>query len=208
MKTLEKGQDKIQKICDKIRHETIEPAKKEAENIIAAGKKRAEEIQLEAEKQAEQLIKRARAHIEQERNVFHSSLEQAARQTLESLRQTIEQRLFNKELHTLLEHHLSNPKLIAELINGIVKAIEKDGIATDLSIVIPRSVSANDVNALLIEQVQKKLKNKPFELGDFTGGVQVKLQGKKMTLELTDKVLQELLASFIRKDLRQLAFGA
>lgn len=32
MKSLEKGKDKIQKICDKLRHETLEPAEKEKQN--------------------------------------------------------------------------------------------------------------------------------------------------------------------------------
>ena len=83
MRSLEKGQDKIQKICDKLRHDTLEPAEEEAQQILKEARKKAESIKAEAERHAEQLVKQARGQIEQERNVFHSSLHQAAKQTIE-----------------------------------------------------------------------------------------------------------------------------
>lgn len=207
MKSLEKGQDKIQKICDMLRHETIEPAKLKAQEIIDTAKKSAETIIADAEKHADQLIKQARGQIEQERNVFNSSLQQAAKQALESLRQDVEQKFFNEELQTVLEKDLSNPKLIAELINGMVKALEKEGITTDISAVIPKYVSPDDVSQLLLESVLKRLKNKSLEIGSFAGGAQVKMIGKKITLDLTDHALKELLANYVRKDYRQMIFS-
>lgn len=207
MKSLEKGQDKIQKICDKLRHEILEPSYIEAKKITDAAQVKAESIISDAEKQAEQLIKQARGQIEQERNVFRSSLQQSAKQVLESLRQEIEQKFFNDELQSIVEKDTANPKLIADLVNGLVSALEKEGVKADISLVIPQHVSAKDVNAFLLEQVLKKLKNKPLELGNFSGGVQVKLVGKKMTLDLTDHALKELLANFARKDYRQLIFS-
>jgi len=207
MKSLEKGQDKIQKICDKLRHEILEPAQTEAKKIVESAKANAEKIILEAEKQAEQLIKQARGQIEQERNVFRSSLQQSSKQVLETLRQEIEQKFFNEELQTVIEKETANPKLIADLINGLVSVLEKEGIKGDISVVIPQKVSTQEVNVLLLDGVRKKLKNKPLEIGHFAGGVQVKLLGKKMTLDLTDHSLRELLANFARKDFRQLIFS-
>ena len=90
MKTLDKGQDKIQKICNVLRQETIEPAQKQAETIVAEAKERAHKIQVEAEKEAEKLHEDARAAIEKEKNVFDSSLSQAVKQSLETLRQEVE----------------------------------------------------------------------------------------------------------------------
>ncbi|WP_075883589.1 V-type ATP synthase subunit E [Candidatus Protochlamydia sp. W-9] len=207
MKSLEQGQEKIQRICDKIRHQTIEPAQEEARKIIEAAHLRAKEIIANAEQHAEQYIKQAKGQIEQERNVFHSSLQQASKQTIESLKQEIEYHLFNEELQSVLEKQLSDPKLIAELINGIVKAIDRDGLNTDLTVVIPRAVSADDVSALLLDGVRKKLKRKPLEIGQFAGGAQIKLHGKKMTVDLSDQTIKELLANYVRKDFRQLIFS-
>jgi V/A-type H+-transporting ATPase subunit E len=207
MRSLERGQDKIQKICDKLRHETLEPAEKEAQQIVEEAGKKAEAIQAEAQRHAEQLIKQARGQIEQERNVFHSALKQAAKQTVEGLRQEIEHKLFNEELQHILEKQMADPKIIAELINGLVKALEKEGLTTDLSAVIPRLISADDINALLLENIRKRLKGKPLEVGSFAGGAQVKLLGRKMTIDLTDQAIKELLANYMRKDFRKLIFS-
>lgn len=207
MKSLEKGQDKIQKICDKLRHETIEPAKSEAKHIIEAAQKNAEKIIAEAEQHAAQLIKQARGQMEQERNVFHSSLQQAAKQAIEALRQEVDQKFFNEELQSILEKELANPKLIADLINALILSLEKEGIAGDLSAAIPRHVPAEEVSKFLLDGVRKRLKNKPLELGHFAGGAQVKLHGKKMTIDLTDHAIKELLANYVRKDFRQMIFS-
>ncbi|MDP1879690.1 MAG: V-type ATP synthase subunit E [Parachlamydiaceae bacterium] len=207
MRSLEKGQDRIQKICDKLRHEIIDPAKLEAEEIVKEAQLAAEKIIQEAQRHSEQLIKQARGLIEQEKNVFHSSLQQASKQVVEALRQEIEHKFFNDELQSILEKELSDPKIISELINGIVKAIESEGLSTDLSAVIPRLVSPENVNALLLEGVRKRLKGNPLDLGPFAGGAQVKLHGKKMTLDLSDQAIKEMLANYVRKDFRKMIFS-
>ena len=169
--------------------------------------KKAETIKADAEHHAEQLIKQAKAQMDQERNVFHSSLQQAAKQATEGLRQEIEQKLFNEELQHLLEQQMNDPKVIAEILNGIIQAIAKEGLMTDLSAVIPRAASPDDVSALLIEGVRKRLKGQPLEIGNFAGGAQVKLIGKRFTIDLSDQAIKELIANYMRKDFRKLIFG-
>lgn len=207
MKSLEKSQDKVQKICELLRHKALEPAQIEANAIIEEAKKKAEEIQAEAEKQKEQLLKQAKNQIEQEKNVFHSSLQQASKQTIEFLKQEIENKLFNEELQLLFEKPMADPKVISDLVNTVVASLEKEGIMADLSVVIPRVVSADDIDSLLVEGVRKRLKGKPLEIGSFGGGVQIKLIGKKMTLDLSDQALKELVAGYVRKDFRKLLFS-
>ncbi|EFB40580.1 V-type ATP synthase subunit E [Parachlamydia acanthamoebae str. Hall's coccus] len=207
MEKFEKGQDKIQKICDTLRKETLEPARQEAQEIIAEAHAKAAKIIKEAEQQAVTLHAQARKSIEQERNVFQSSLEQAARQGLESLRQSIEHKLFNEELEGLLEKQTADPKLIANVVNAIVEAVQKEGISSNLSAVISKRVSPEQVNALLLENVKSKLNEKGVTLGNFSGGAEVKLHGKRLTIDITDQTLKELLAGYARKDFRQLIFG-
>lgn len=207
MKTLDDAQSKIKKICDTLRKDTLEPAIEEANQIIEAAKKKAESIVADAEKQAERLITQSRSQIEQERHIFHSSLQQAAKQAMEALRQDIEHNLFDNQLEEILKKQASEPNLIAQIINAIVHALEKEGISTDLSVVIPKTVSAEAVNALLLSEVQKKLKDKPLAIGAFAGGAQVKLIGKRMSIDLTDLALKELLSTYARKDFQKLFFS-
>jgi len=205
-KTLEKGEEKIQKICDALRKETLEPAMEEAEKIIEDAKARAEQIIKEAHEQAEKHFEEAKVNIEKERNVFHSSLEQAGKQSLEELRQAIEHDLFSDELQKVVEENTADPKTVAKLINATVNAIEKEGVTTEISAVIPQAVSTKEVNSLLGEGILKKLKDKGVTLGKFAGGAQVKLLDRKMTIDITDKSLIELLSSYVRKDFRNILF--
>jgi len=207
MKTLETGQDKIKKICSILRQETLEPAKDEAQRLIAEAELRAQHLIEEANKRAEKIVHDAREAVEREKHVFHSTLDQAVRQSLESLKQLIEQRLFNEELSVLIERQAADPKIIAKLIESLVHAIEKEGLVADLSALVPKAVSMKEVNLLLTTAVLEKLRNQSVEVGNFTGGAQLKYHQKKMTIDMSDAALKELLASNLRKDFRQLIFA-
>ena len=62
------------------------------------------------------------------------------------------------------------------------------------------------MNALLLENVRSKLKGQTVTVGSFVGGAQIKIEGKRMTIDITDKALSELLASYVRKDFRKILF--
>jgi V/A-type H+/Na+-transporting ATPase subunit E len=205
MKTFEAGSKKIQQICDLLKKDAVEPAKKEAETIIEEAKGKAQQIIENAEKQAANTQKEAKATIEQERNVFQSFMAQAARQTIESLKQAIEKKFFNEELQQLITAQATDPKVIAKLIDVIIKAIEKEGTSADLSVIVPQNVSTKEINGFLGENVLNKLKEHSVILGGFSGGVQVKLHNKKMTIDISDKALIDILSSY-RKGFRELFF--
>ena len=207
MRSLEKSHEKMQKICDQIRKDTIEPAKQEAEEMLSTARKRAEELIRAGEHQAAKLVEQAKKQIAQEQAVFRSSLEQAAKQTVETLRQEVEEKFFSEEISTLLSSPLRDPRVLADLINGLVHAIEKEGLSADFSVVIPKLVSADDITPLLLESVAKRLKEHPLQIGAFQGGIQVKLRDKKMVLDVSDSVLIAILADYVRADFRHCIFG-
>lgn len=206
MKKFKTGQEKIQEICDVLRRDTLDPAQKEAETIVEEAKHRAEEIVKQAQQHAEGLLNEARRNIEQERNVFNSSLAQAGRQGIETLRQAIEQKLFNEELHDQISKHTADPKVIANLINAIVKSIDKDGIQADLTAIIPAAVPSKEIIPLLGAGILDKLKNNSLALEDFDGGVKVRLEGKKLVLDISNQEIEDLLQRYLRKDFRKLIF--
>ena len=208
MKGTESGQDKVKKICDILRKETLDPAIDEAEQILHSAKERASEIVAAAGKEAEKMKEEARQEIERQRNVFQSSLNQACKQALEVLKQNIEERLFDRELARLLAKHTSDPKVLAQLIEAVIKALEKEGIEGPLSIYLPAAVSPRAVSELLARGVLDQLQEKNILIGPLTGGIEVKLHRDNITLDLSDKALKELVASYIRKDFRELIFSS
>lgn len=208
MKTLEKAQDKMKQICNVLRDETLEPAKKQAEELVKEARKQADEILAEARNCAKKIVEDARKSIEQERGIFHSSMQQAAKQSLEALRQSIEIKFFNEQLETLIEGGTNSAEVVAKLINTVVKAIEKEGLSADLTAMVPKTILPKDVNTLLLQDVLRVLKEQSVVVGSFSGGARVKLNNKQMSIDITQDALKELLGSYVvRKDFRKLLFA-
>jgi V/A-type H+/Na+-transporting ATPase subunit E len=208
MKGLETGKDKVKKICDALRKETLEPAKKEADEIIESAKFQAHEIIRDAKESVERMLAQAKLELDRRTAVFQTALNQACRQTLEALKQQVEKQLFNPQLGSLITAKMQQPDVLAQLITAVVKAIEKDGIEAEISAFIPSSVPARAVNALLGQQVLDRLKEKSVLLSSIGGGVEVKLRESNITIDLSDAALKEFVAQYIRKDFREVIFSS
>ena len=201
-----KGKDRVQEICDSLRQEALQPALQEAESIVANAKKRAEEILKEAQKEAEKIIQEAQKKGKKHQSVVEASLEQAAKQTLASIKQKIEKDLFSDQLIQMAAQETKDPKLLAKLIESLVKAIEKEGTSAEFSVAVSEGLTVDEVNQALSKKIVEKLKEKSVTLGGFEGGVQVRLHDQKLTLDVSGQVLEEILAGFVRKDFRELIF--
>ena len=207
MRGLETGKDKIQKICDAIRKETLEPAKQEVREMIENAHLQAQEIIEAAQKKAGEALKKAEKEMAERKRVFESSLQMACRQGIERLKQRIEEELFNRELAELVTKEMKDPKVIASILNSFMKAMEEKGIEDDFISEIPKSISPRSISALLGGQIMERLQIHPIEVGDFSGGVQVKLKGRQITIDISDTVVRELIARYIRRDFRELLFS-
>jgi V/A-type H+/Na+-transporting ATPase subunit E len=207
MKGTENGRDKVKKICDILRRETLDPAMNEAEQIIHSAKEQAERIIALSQKMAEKVMEDANKEIARQKNVFQSSLGQACKQAIDALKQHVEEKLFNQELSRIMTKHTQDPKVLVQLIAAVVKGIEKEGIDAPLSIYVPASVPARSVNMLLAHEILDKLKEKSVLIGPLSGGIEVKLHRDNITVDVSDTALKELVANYIRKDFRELIFG-
>lgn len=203
----ETGQDKIEKICDLLRSQALEPAETEAKQIIAAAEKEAQQIIKNAEKTAEDLAKGALARIATEKQAAHIALKEAHKQTLEALKQDIEQKLFAPTLHTMIENETNRAPDLANLINVLAETINKEGFSTDFSAIISKKVDAAQVNQALVSAVASQLKEKGVEMGGIGSGILMKLHDKKMTLDISDQALLELMSKHLRKDFRDKIFA-
>ena len=206
MENLDTGKDKIKKICEILKNETLQPAQEEAQRIVEAAEQEARNIQRAAEAQAEELVTASKIKMAKQKELFDHSIRAACTQVMESLRQEIENNLFNTSLSDWLSKQTVDADLAAKLVNALVKAIEKEGTSAELSAIIPSKIPAEKVNALLLKEVVDKLREKSVVLGGLTGGVQLKLHDKQLTLDLSDEALKELLGRYIRKDFRDLLF--
>lgn len=206
MKGIETGKDKVKKICEALRLETLEPAMQEAEEIIKDAREKAEKILSEAQKEAERIHGDAVGKIEREKKIFQAALSQASKQAVQFLKQLIEEKFFNRELAQQLAKPLQNPKVLADLISAVIQAIQKEGSGVDLSVYIPAKIPAQAVNELLAKEITQQLREKSVLLAPIGGGIEVKLHKENITLDLSDGALKELIANYIRKDFRDIFF--
>lgn len=206
MKSLESGKDKMQKICDALRKETLEPAKQEAREVIENAHLQAAQIVEDAKQKVQKMIREATLEIDQKKKAFESSLQIACRQGIEQLKQKIEKELLYQDLAQTVVQETSQPKFVAHLIESFLKILEEKGLDEDLTVLIPKSLSPRAINVLLIERFLDRLKEKSVSVGDFDGGVQIKFLDKKITIDISDRVVRELIADFIRRDFRDLVF--
>lgn len=207
MKGLETGKDKVQKICDALRKETLEPAKQEAREIVENAHLQASEILSRAQKKKEEILQSAEKEIEERKRVFQASLQLACRQGIERLKEKIEEELFSKELSLLVEKEMADPKVIANLINAFTHSMEEKGIEEDFMAVIPKEIAPRVISSLIASRILERLQNEIVSIGNFAGGVQIRLKQKLITIDISDEVVRELIAQYIRRDFRDLVFN-
>lgn len=206
MKNLDVEQDALKKITDYLLEETLEPAKVEAEWIIADAKKKADEIVSKAEADSRTIVEQMKKDLENEQKSFKTALQSGLEKTILALKQKVLKEIFSPALQKIVDQEMQKPEVVAQLIGALVEAIKKEGLSLNLEAFIPTQVSAQAVNALLTKEVLESLKNKTVTLGKITSGVEVKLVDKQLTIEMTGKALQEALLNYIRRELRELIF--
>lgn len=206
MTAKENGQDKIEKICELLKSQALEPAEKKSQQIIAEAEKKAKEIIHGAEKKVESLLKEASAKISYEQKAAHVALREAHKQTIESLKQDIEKKMFQEALHTLVVQNSNQPEPLAHLIQSLVTAVEKEGLSADFSAVVSREVDVSAVNSLLVKNIIEKLEGKSVQIGPLAGGLLLSLRDKKLTFDVSSQALEEVLAKHLRKDFRDKIF--
>ena len=204
---METSDNKIQKICDILTKETLDPAKQEASEIVENAHLKAEEIVQKAKSDAEAARNAVEKELTEKKKVFDASLNLACKQTIESLREKIEKQFFNEALQKLVQTPLKDLSVISQLITTIVKAIDEEGIDADLSAYVQKEIPAKKVNELLASSIIDKLKEKSVVVEGTNAGVQIKIHDENITMDLSDEALKELVSQFVRRDFREMFFN-
>ncbi|OGN59427.1 MAG: hypothetical protein A3F40_02660 [Chlamydiae bacterium RIFCSPHIGHO2_12_FULL_27_8] len=202
------GNEKIKEICDAIKKETLDPAKEKAKEIIENAEIEAENIIRKANEEKDKILKQSNKDLELQKKVFDSSLNMATKQGLELLKNKIEKELFIKNLYETIINESNNSNVIVDIITVILDAVKKDGLDTDVTVYISKNADKEKVNSFILKKAFEKLKNKEIIVGDFDGGVKIKLLDRNLTIDLSSDFLKELLSNYLRSDFREKVFNA
>lgn len=206
MEVLDSGQDKVKKICDALRKETLEPAKQEAKQIVDKAIAEAEKIVQRAKNDAKSIYEDNKKKMQQERNVLQSSLNLACKQSIEALRQEIEENLFNKEFAKRFKEKASSEDVVSMFINVVISAIEKEGLDGDLEVLISKNLSRESIAKRLSQETLSRLSESSIVVGGKDSGIEVKLKDHHLTVEMNDQTLLSLFSQFVREEFRKMLF--
>ncbi len=206
MKGLEDGRVKVQRICEDLKREVLEPAQHDAQKILENAREQSGKIIAAARSEADKILQDALAEMERRRAIFDISLKQASRHGLDALRSKIESQLFHPQLSLLIEKGFDSSIGLARLITVVINAIEKEGLDTDMSVAVSSKIPAREVNELLAKSVIEKLKEQSVLLDSIKGGVKIKLVDEQLTIDISTEAIQELVINYIRSDFRDYIF--
>jgi V/A-type H+-transporting ATPase subunit E len=204
---METGKEKIDRICALLKEETIKPAQEQVKELLDNARNKAEKIISDANSQKQALLKQAEVEIEKKKKIFDTSLDLGAKNTLETLRQTIEKNLFSEKLQELVAEKSSDETVISDFLSVVTEAIKKEGLESDLQAQVAKNVSKENIIKLLAGKVGEQLDKEKIIEGNFAGGAKLSLVDKQMTIDLSDRALKDLLAEFLQKDFRQILFN-
>jgi V/A-type H+-transporting ATPase subunit E len=207
MKAIDSGSDKIKKICEVLRTQTLEPAKEEAGRLVIDAKTECARLLKEAKQEADRLIETAKLKIEEEKTVMKASLALASRQAVEKLKQDLESQFFHPELTLLLQRKMGESKWVAALLENLVAAVKKEGLSNEIQAVIASSIDKEAVAAELGTAFLNTLKEQSLTLGSFAGGVEVKLLDARLTIDVTEETIKNLLVEYLREDFRKIVLA-
>ena len=202
---LETADNKVKEICAILRRETLDPAQAEARKIIESAKKESDDLIHKAKIEVAKIREENKLELLKELKVHEGSIQLSIRQGISTLRQSIE-KIFSKDLDSEIEKAMGKEDVIAQSISVILGLLEKEGLGVNLGVMIPKHVNLEAICAKLTKDFSEKVKRAAIQIEDIKGGAEVKLKDKKMSIDLTDAAVKELLASYVIPELRAKIF--
>lgn len=199
---------KLQKICDALKAETLEPAKQEAREILENAEIQKNQIIAEAKNEAQVVLKNLEKELSEKRSAFEASMKLASRQMLDELKLMIEKKIFNENVGEFVANSMAQKEVVAELMGALLKAMEKEGLDGDFSVYLGQMTFNNDMLTLLREKIFGSQKSVEISLGDFLSGFKIKIREKKITLDMSDEAVRETIIRYLADDFRKLFFIA
>ncbi len=205
-KSLAREQEALEKILSRIEEETLDPAKQEADKIVQDARAQAENILNQASRERDQILAAGKATLAKEHEVGLSTLQQAAREGLESLRQKVQGEFFEKTITDMIDKKMQDASVLDKIIDALLQTLKAEGLESRFSVVLPKVISSKELADIAAKFALSSLQA-DAKVGELSGGVQVRLHDKHLTLDFSSKALSDLLLPYIRKDLRDLLFG-
>ena len=207
MKLMETGNEKVKKICEVLRRDTLEPAREQAEEMISAARKEAERILKTAHDKASNIVHEAEDKMRKQEEVFKASLNLSFKQSVAKLKNEVQKNLFLPALKQSLEHAMSQEAFLEKLFSALMEGIKHSGLNADISLILPKTISKEELSKFIVRCGFEAHENKVAAVGPFKGGFQVKFEKEHMTVDLTEETVMQMILDYTSENFRKLVFN-
>lgn len=195
---------KMKDLSDYLRKSVLDPADEERQTIVESAEKQAAEIIEKAEKKASLIIKKAQAESENIKAKTDSALNIAARQTIDTLKSTLEKDILSSAIEKPVKAALKSEELIKSFVSEVLKIYSSDQITYELSLSGEMKEKLNDY---LVENLGKASEGGiKLSDDDLPTGFAVSVDGSGLRFDFKEESVVELLTEYIRPELRKLLF--
>jgi V/A-type H+-transporting ATPase subunit E len=200
------GDERLAAICQKIRNETLEPAKQEAEQIRLNAELEASKIITEAKQQADRLLHDTRKQLQEEQEVFDASLQQAGVHAVDLLKEKIENIFFYPALEKLLKEQFADDERTANVLDALVAFIKKHGPEGNLEVWLGSKLSREKILQHLTKEAIASIPKEGIQVSERSYGFTLSVSDKHLAIEISPDSVREVIASFLRGDYRKFLF--
>lgn len=200
------GEERLAAICQALRQETLSPAQQEAEAIILAAKREAEMLLESTRHEIEEMKKEAKKEIDREKALFHSSLKHASLQIVDSLKEELENILFQRGIDFLIKEQMQSTEQLVSLLSALTQMIEKEGLKSAPELWLGKTINKKAFLAALVKHALDTPSEERLSVGSFSSGFKMVIKDQHITIEVTEESLREILSSLLRRDLRKYLF--
>jgi len=200
-------QDKLQEITDKIYREGVSRGNEEAEKIIAGAKSESAKILGNAEGEAKRIIAEAQKKADEMIKNAGSEIKLSFRQSLNSLKQEIENKIALSIIDEPLAEVFSDNTFLSRLIEIITEKWSQEKNDSGFEIRLPED-SIAEIERYLKGKTQKVLSDRiALRPGkSMERGFEIHPSGKEYKISVTDSDIAGYLREFIRPRLAELLF--
>jgi V/A-type H+/Na+-transporting ATPase subunit E len=199
---------KIREIAEKIRHEGVEKANREAENILETARKKAEEILQDATKKAEEIINQANHEAMETARRITSEVRISAQQALLNLKREICELIQTTILKEPLNKVFNDREFVRSLLETMVRNWDPSTDDTSLQVLLPED-KLKEVETYFREKTSSLL-NKGLSLQVYNGsgkGFEIQPENGHYKINITDESFELYLKEHFRPYTMEFLFG-
>lgn len=219
----------IDELVERLKSDGIQAGQQQALDIIAAAEKRADQLEQQAKERSETLLKESHERIQREEQAAKDALQLAFRDMVLGMKNSMLERLSEDFAKEVRQQSASVPildKMIVEALRHIIADVRLPETSADhaeqnIEVLIPQQLlELDDIRANPEKASKGPLAELGFHLteqmfsqgveftaGQHSGGIQMKLNGSEMVVDISDKAIADLLLKYLQPRFRAILEG-